>query len=77
MTAAGGNAMVTTQELLKAEELGARLKVSKGTVTRWRKAGLVPAICIGRAVYRYDFHAVLEALRVANLQTRKPEHAAV
>ncbi|MBE7465578.1 MAG: helix-turn-helix domain-containing protein [Planctomycetes bacterium] len=50
-------------ELLKPDELADRLKVSTGTITKWRKAGIVPAIRINATTYRYDYTSVLDALK--------------
>lgn len=52
-----------TAELLTPGELAQRLKVTRATVTRWRRAGRIPAIRINQAVYRFDYENVLNTLR--------------
>lgn len=55
--------MVETTELLTPSELADRLKVSTPTVTKWRRARTIPAIRINSTTYRFEFGAVVQALR--------------
>jgi excisionase family DNA binding protein len=55
--------MQTTQELLKPFELAERLKVSRATITKWRRSGRIPTIKINATVYRFDYAEVVAALR--------------
>lgn len=52
-----------TVELLTPGQLAARLSVSAGTVTRWRRQGLIPSIRINSTVYRFDLGEVLSTLK--------------
>lgn len=49
--------------LLRSDELCAALKIHETTLARWRKAGIVPAIKIGRQTFRFDECEVVKALR--------------
>lgn len=49
-------------ELLKPEELSKILKVSRMTITRWHREGIIPSeFSVGR-VYRFDLMKVRDAL---------------
>jgi excisionase family DNA binding protein len=50
-------------ELITARQLGEQLKVSTITVRRWARAGLIPSITLPRIGVRFDYAAVLAALR--------------
>ena len=50
-------------ELLTAEELAERLKVSPHTIRLWNRAGKIPAVWLSATVRRFDFDEVLLALR--------------
>jgi excisionase family DNA binding protein len=50
-------------ELLTPGELADRLKVTRATITKWRKLGRIPFLRVNATVYRFDYEAVLEALR--------------
>lgn len=51
----------TSPNLLKGDQLCARLNISQSTLTRWRRSGM-PAQPMGRN-YRYDLAAVVEWLK--------------
>jgi len=55
--------MQQNSELLRPFELAERLKVSTATITKWRRAGRIPAIQVNATVFRYDYTEVLQALR--------------
>ena len=59
-----------TPQLLKPGELADRLRVSRGTITRWRHAGIIPVIQINHSVFRYEYNEVVTALRNAAAVTR-------
>ena len=50
-------------ELLTAEELAERLKVSPHTIRLWNRAKKIPAVWLSATVRRFDFDEVLLALR--------------
>jgi excisionase family DNA binding protein len=50
-------------ELLTAEELAERLKVSPHTIRLWNRAEKIPAVWLSATVRRFDFDEVLSALR--------------
>jgi len=54
---------VSPQKLIKADELARRLACGKSTVYMLAKAGKIPSIAIGQTAVRFDFSAVLEALK--------------
>lgn len=54
--------------LLKPSELAENLKVSTATVTKWRRAGLIPSIKINATVYRFDYLEVVAALRAREVK---------
>jgi excisionase family DNA binding protein len=53
-------------ELIGLEELGARLKLHPETVRGLYRRGTIPGLRIGHRTLRFDYEAVLEALRAAN-----------
>ena len=50
-------------DLLTAAELAERLRVKTGTVSEWVRRGVIPAIRINPKVIRFDFDAVVSALK--------------
>jgi len=44
-----------TQELLTADELAQKLKVTAATVANWRHRGVIPSIQINASTIRYSF----------------------
>lgn len=50
-------------ELLTAEELAERLKISPHTVRLWNRNGSIPAVWLSPTVRRFDFDEVLSAIR--------------
>ena len=50
-------------ELLTADELAGRLKLQPTTVRRWSRLRRIPSIKITRKVVRYDWCAVVAALK--------------
>jgi excisionase family DNA binding protein len=50
-------------ELITAEELADRLKVSPHTIRLWNRSGKIPAVWLSATVRRFDFDEVLLALR--------------
>ncbi|MHC4622134.1 MAG: helix-turn-helix domain-containing protein [Planctomycetota bacterium] len=63
--------------LLTSQELAERLNVSNGTVLRWKKQGLIPYVQPAGdkrgALVRYEYDAVLRALKRATKKKRR-EH---
>ncbi len=55
--------MSECEELLTAEELASRLRVQTSTITEWARRGIVPAIRVTPKVIRFDYRAVLLAVR--------------
>jgi excisionase family DNA binding protein len=60
--------MQTTQhtapsEIIQASELAQRLKCGKSTIYSLAKAGKIPTIGLGGKGVRFDYAAVLEALK--------------
>lgn len=53
------------KELLTAEEVGERVRVSPDTVKEWARAGRVPCYRLGRKTIRFDLAEVIAALRDA------------
>lgn len=49
-------------ELLTAQELAKRLRVSPETVRAWSRRGMIPALRLSPKVIRYNPEAVLAAL---------------
>lgn len=45
-------------DLITAEELAEKLKISPRTVRVWTRAGLIPAVRISPKVVRYDYRFV-------------------
>lgn len=54
--------MEQEMELLTAEELARRLRVSPETVRAWARRGYIPALRLSPKVIRYNAEAVLAAL---------------
>lgn len=54
-------------ELLTAEELAERLKVSKHTVRLWNRVGKIPAVWLSPTVRRFVFDEVVLELRQRNV----------
>lgn len=52
-----------TNELLTADELAQKLKVTAATVANWRHRGVIPSIQINASTIRYSFPDVLAAIR--------------
>jgi predicted site-specific integrase-resolvase len=50
-------------ELLTAEQLAGRLHVKPNTVRVWTRRGRIPAVKLSPKVVRYEWAAVLAALR--------------
>lgn len=49
--------------LLTAEELADRLAVSPRTVIEWAKTGRIPEVRASERIRRFDYDAVVEALK--------------
>jgi excisionase family DNA binding protein len=54
---------VAPSEIIQASELAERLKCGKSTVYSLAKAGRIPTIGLGKKGVRFDYTAVLEALK--------------
>jgi len=50
-------------ELLTAEELGNRLRLSPHTIRAWSKDGKLPTVWLSRTVRRFDLAEVIESLK--------------
>ena len=50
-------------ELITAEELADRLKVSPHTIRLWNRSGKIPAVWLSATVRRFDFDEVMLTLR--------------
>lgn len=55
--------MSETHELLTAQELGERLKVSESAIRRWLCKGWIPGIRLTGRATRFNYEAVLNALK--------------
>ena len=55
--------MKQRMKLLTAEELAEQLRVRPGTVRMWSRRGVIPRVQVSPKVIRYDFLAVIAALR--------------
>ena len=53
----------TDPGLLTAGDLAKRLRVSPETVAKWARRGLIPEIKISRSTRRFDWDAVVRALK--------------
>ena len=60
-------------DLLTADEVAERLRVSPRTIRAWTLEGLIPAIRITGKVIRYDLEAVLKAVRTNATQRSQAE----
>lgn len=49
-------------ELLTAQELAERLRVSPETVRAWARRGVIPSIHVSPKAIRFDAEAVLQAI---------------
>jgi excisionase family DNA binding protein len=49
-------------DLLKLQELAARLRISPATVRRWMNEGIIPAIRLTPRTIRFDVDAVVDAI---------------
>lgn len=58
-----------SNDLLTADELAKHLKVQPSTVRRWQREGRIPAVRVTAKVVRFDYAAVVDAIRRAE-QTR-------
>lgn len=54
--------MEQESELLTAQELAKRLRVSPETVRAWARRGHIPTLRLSRKALRYNLEAVLAAL---------------
>lgn len=50
-------------ELLTADEVADRLRVQPSTIRRWTQEKKIPAVRLTPKVVRYEFDAVVDALR--------------
>lgn len=57
-------------ELLTAEQLAERLKISPHTVRLWSTDERIPTIWLSRTVRRFDLAEVVDALRAASFERR-------
>jgi len=60
------------QEILNREQVAERLGVSPRLVGEWALAGILPCLRLSRKVQRFEWEAVLRALRA---RSRRPEGA--
>lgn len=51
-----------TPELLTADQLAKRLKISPHTVRLWSRERKIPTVWLSRTVRRFDYAEVLKAL---------------
>ena len=58
-----------TQELLTPDDVAGRLKVSRSTVQEWARTGKIPEIKISPKIRRFDFDAVVTALKGEEAET--------
>lgn len=65
--------MEQSTELLTAQELAKRLRVSTETVREWARRGDIPTLRLSPKVIRYDAEAVLAA--ISSRGTRGGSHA--
>lgn len=52
-------------DLLTADELAQKLRVSPHTVREWSRDGKIPTVWLSRTVRRFDYAEVVAALRAA------------
>jgi excisionase family DNA binding protein len=61
--------------LLTSQELSERLNVSESTIRRWKKQGIIPYVQpagdVRGALVRYEYEAVLRAMKKATKEGRK------
>ena len=50
-------------ELLTAEELGERLKLSPNTIRAWSRHRRIPTVWLSSTTRRFDYDEVLKSLR--------------
>ena len=62
--------MTSEQHLLTTQELARRLGVSDATVKEWARIGRIPAVRLSRKTIRFDYGAVVDAVRAADEQNR-------
>lgn len=65
--------MDTAEELLTADEVGARLRVSPSTIHLWARDGLVPAVRVNAKIIRFDLHAVIRALSSSGVHSEQEQ----
>lgn len=58
------------QELLTADQIAARLQVKGKTVRRWATEGRIPAIRLVGQRLRFDWDAVLRAIRTRDSNSK-------
>lgn len=61
-------------ELLTAEELAQRFRIRADTVRAWARARIIPSVRVTSKVIRFDFHAVVVALKERQ-EKREVNHA--
>lgn len=54
---------MSNQELLTARELASRLAVQPSTIRKWVRQGRIPEVVLSPKVRRFDYAAVVEALK--------------
>jgi excisionase family DNA binding protein len=63
---------MSDRKLLTAHELAARLAVRPSTIRKWARQGRIPEVFLTRKVRRFDFGAVVAALKqVQTTDTRQ------
>jgi excisionase family DNA binding protein len=62
-------------KLLTAEELARRLNVGQDKVRGLARTGHIPSVQVGKHGLRFDWHDVLETLRVAGAAVNRQEQA--
>jgi excisionase family DNA binding protein len=62
-------------ELLTAEDLAKRLRVSADTVRRWAREGRVPEVRLSRKVRRFRMADVAEAIESLGVCSKGVSHA--
>lgn len=57
-------------QLLTADDVARRLQVKPETVKGWARDGAIPAVRLSPKVVRFDFGAVVDALKARQAEAR-------
>ncbi len=57
-------------QILTAEQVARRLSLEPSTIRRWVKKGLIPRLVLSSTVIRFEWNAVVKALRELDANRR-------